>query len=257
MQIRDSKIDPKWIEENMRLNPPSVMENGNLFSGPVRLAFVNLLKPGKPNDQGKSNYSTSLLFPPGTDLRVFQEAWFKMAREKFPQNFDANGQPVGLHSPFHDQAEKAIGSKPYAGYTPGAIYFDSGSQYKPPVVDLQQNPITDENRVYPGVWAFVVVNPYSYKNKKTGVGFGLQGVMIAADDARLGGGGIDPKQAFGHVKITATSNVAAKFAGVPMGQGAGPQGAASIMPGGGHVGAQGNLPVQGLPASGGINPADL
>lgn len=236
--MKDSKINPAMLQECMKKNPPTVRPNGVVFSGPVRLTFVNLFRPGKPgDDQKEGSYGATLLFPLGTDMAVFSKVWHEKAREAFPKSFDANGVPHGLHSPFHDQAEKAVGAKTYAGYTPGAIYMACSSKFKPAVVDLSQNPITDEERVYSGVWAYCGLLPYSYSNKKTGIGFGLQTVMILADDQKLSGGGGDPTKDFAGVQITALSDIAAKFD------------APGIMPAGGHQGAAGGLPVQPLPGA--------
>jgi len=248
-QMKDSTIDPRWLSEQMRANPPRRLENGNLFTGPVRLAFPNLFKPREarpntPDDSSAGKFGASLLFPPGTDFRLFHDEWMRSAREAFPKNF-VNGQAVGLHSPFHDQAEKVAGVKPLQGYTPGAIYFNVSSNFKPQIVDPNMNPIVDETRVYPGVWAFVSLNIYKYSNKKTGIGFGLQSVMIIADDTRLGGAGSDPRKDFGGVTIMATSNVADKFNSAPvMGQQSTP-----VMPSGGFIGQPGGLPVQALPSA--------
>lgn len=244
--MKDSTIDPNWIREQMRANPPSVRPNGNVFTGPVRLSFVNLFKPGKPGtDGGEGKFGAALLFPPGTDMKLFADTWTREARAAFPNNWDPNGNPIGLHSPFHDQAEKAYAAKPLAGYTPGAIFFNVSSKFKPVVVDASQNLVVEESKAYPGVWAFCALNVYSYKNKKIGIGFGLQTVMLIADDSKLAGGGGNPQADFGNVQISAQTNMAAKFDALPQpAQGGTPAG---IMPSGGYQGQQGNLPVQGLP----------
>ena len=249
--MKDSKLDAKWLQETMAANPPSIRPNGTIFTGPVRLSFVNLMKPGKPSQQGgEGKYGAALMFPLGTDMSVFSKTWTTEAKHAFPQNWDPSGNPVGLHLPFHDQAEKAFGAKPLPGYTPGAITFNVSSKYKPVVVDAQMNPIIDEERVYSGVWAFVGLNTYTYgvspPQPKKGVSFGLQTVMIIADDSKLaGGGGGNPVQDFAGVQISAHSNIAAKFDHMP---GATAPQAASLMPtGAGHAGS---LPAHPLPASG-------
>lgn len=245
--MKDSTLNDNMLREAMAKNPPRVLDNGLIFSGPVRLAFVNLFRPAKPNEPGKEGkYGAALLFPPGTSMAVFSQAWTQAAKEAFPQNWDANGNPVGLHLPFHDQAEKAVGAKPYAGYTPGAITFAVSSKFKPTIVDGNQNPIVDEDRVYAGCWAYVAMNTYKYgpPQPKKGISFGLQSVMFLADDQKLAGGGVDPKQAFGHVVLTAQSNIAEKFNQLPMSgsnQGAAP----NLLSSG--AGNSGNLPVQPLP----------
>jgi hypothetical protein len=246
--MKDSNLSAAWVQEQMRANPPRILENGNIFSGLVRLSFPWLFKPqpARPNDpdsSGRESYSAAVLFPLGADLTVFKEVWFQRAKAKFPNNWDPQGNPIGLHMPFHDQAEKAYGAKPLAGYTPGAQYFTASSQFKPTIVNTQLQPITDETKIYPGVWAFLSLNSYSYKNKKTGIGFGLQMIMVVADDQKLGGsGGGDPAKDFAGVKITAQSNIAEKFDVMKIG---GPrEPAASVMPAGGHVGTAGTLPIQ-------------
>jgi len=248
---KDSTINAKWLADMMQANPPKILDNGSVLSGMVRLAFPNLFKPraasnnnnNQQGDGGAGKFGAALLFPPGADMTLFSNVWTKAAREAFPQNWDPQGQPIGLHIPFHDQREKAFGVKPLAGYTPGAITFNVSSQFKPQVVDANMNPIVDEARVYAGVWAIVAMNVYKYgkPQPKTGIGFGMQSVMIVADDTKLGGGGSDPRKDFGGVTITANSNVADKFGN------AAAAGTAGIMPSGGFVGSAGVLPVQALP----------
>ena len=257
--MKDSTLDPRWLAEMMQRNPITKTENGNFTTGPVRLAFPNIFKPSdKKSDSGApGKYGATILFPFGADLRVLADEWARVAREAFPSNW-VNGQPVGLHSPFHDQIEKTAGAKVYAGFTPGAVYLNVSSNYKPQVVDGGMNPVVDESRVYGGVWAIVSVNAYSYKPTKgqagkTGVGFGLQSVVIIADDQKLGGQGSDPRKDFAGISISASSDIAGKMAGLP-GQPAGAP-AQSIMPSGGFVGQPGVLPVQGLPAA--VNVEDL
>ncbi len=243
---KDSTIDPRWLGEQMRVNPPRMLQNGNIFSGPVRLAFPNLFEPRAAQGnqgEGKSKFGAALLFPLGADMTLFSQTWTKAAKEAFPKHWDASGNPVGLHIPFHDQREKAFGAKPLAGYTPGAITFNVTSNFKPQVVDVQMNPIVDEARVYPGVWAFVSMNVYKYgpPQPKTGIAFGLQSIMIIADDQKLGGGGSDPRQDFANITMTAQSDIAKKFDNAPVQNTTG--GGAGIMPGGGFVGQAGTLPL--------------
>ena len=246
-KMNDSTLDPKFLAELIRANPPCERPNGIIFTGPVRLSFPNIFRPGKPSQPGaEGKFGAALMFPLGADMSLFQRIWITKAREAFPRNWDGQGNPVGLHSPFHDQREKAFGPKPMPGYTPGAIVFNVSSKFQPQVVDQQMNPITDESRVYPGVWAYAGLNTYKYgpPQPKSGIGFGLQTLMIIADDLKLAGGGAgNPAADFAGVTITAQSNIAARFDGAPQ-QAPAP---ASIMPQGGFVGSPGRLPTQALP----------
>ena len=248
--MKDSTLDPRWLAEMMARNPPQKIDNGNLLTGPVRLAFPNLFQARRPqnNQQGEEKFSATLLFPVGANLAVFSQEWTRVAREKFPKHWTADGKPVNLHSPFHDQAEKVYGPKPLSGYTPGGYYCAVSSKFRPQVVDANGNPIVDEKRVYPGVWAIAALNTYSYgpPQPQTGVSFGLQSVMIIADDTALGGVGSDPRVDFAKVTISAASNAAEKMAALPGVSAAAPA-SAGVLPTGGFVGTPGALPVTALP----------
>ena len=66
-------------------------------------------------------------------------------------------------------------------------------------MDARGNPIVDPAKVYPGVWAVCSINAYTFKDKKSGVSFGLQSVMLIGDDTKLGGGAPDPAKTYGGV----------------------------------------------------------
>lgn len=213
--VRDSIVGDDWIRQAVAANPvsrkvgPDGQPTGDILTGPVRLAFCDTLFEAQQRDSGEDNYSAMLLFPPITDFNVFYEEYYAWCAREFPQNWDAGSQQYyGLHSPFKDQAEKLK----YGGFTPGCVAITSGSQYKPGIYDSRMNPIVDENRVYPGVWAICAVKPYAFgkagktkdgKPMKKGIGFGLQAVMIIGDDTRFGGGAPDAKSLFADVKVSA------------------------------------------------------
>lgn len=223
MPMKDSQMTDDWLRRVVEANPITVLPSGYIRTCPVRLAFPALFQPFKSkkgDDPGKKpSYGAALLFPPGAEAGirdVFYAAWLKEAQRAFPKNFGTDGQPFGLHWPFHPAAEKQNQN----GYTPGLYYLDSSSQFKPPVVDTAMNPIVDESRVYPGVWAFVSLNVYTYNNKKTGVGFGIQSVMLIADDTKLYTAGGDPNKDFAGVSVDSSFNPSAAFGAAP-GPGAG------------------------------------
>jgi hypothetical protein len=127
---------------------------------------------------------------------------------------------AGLENPFHDCATKA---HKFQGYTPGLTFINHTSKFKPGIVDAMKNPVVDPSKVYPGVWAILVVNAYGYGKSppqpKKGVSFGLQAVMIIGDDQNLAGGGIDPREAFKGVNVKPPMVNPATLAGmVPPGQ---------------------------------------
>lgn len=216
--VKDSIVGDAWITQTAQACPvhrkigDNGQPTGDILTGPVRLAFVDDLWDGSkpdPSNPGKAQtFSATLLFTPLADFKIFYEEYYAELAERFASYYNPHMNPpqyVGVHSPFHDQAEKA---NKYMGYTPGCVFLNSGSQYKPPIVDIRGNPIVDKNKIYPGVWAICGVKRYTYgigKNPqpKKGVAFGLQTVMLIGDDTRFGGGAPDAKEMFSGINITA------------------------------------------------------
>lgn len=209
--MRDSTVGDQWIANTYAANPIKLVVDpttgqptGDISTGPVRLAFCdNVFTPSKPDEKGEGGgkYGATLLFPPMADFTLFHHKYNETAWEQYKEFWDAQqGIFHGLHSPFHDQRTKA---NQYGGFTPGCTFFNTSSQFKPSVCDLRFNPIVDPAKVYPGVWALCTVKPYLYSNKKKGVGFGLQGIMLIADDTKFGGGAPDVRQQFAGVNVAA------------------------------------------------------
>jgi hypothetical protein len=236
--MKNSRMTDDWVQRAVAQNPFQKMPNGDWRTCPVRLAFAHIIKPNPnvKNDDGtpKStpSYEVTALLPPGAQEQLNATVWpelYGLYKQSFPQNINPQGQPFGLHLPWRDQGEK----QQFAGYTAGLPFIRFTSQYQPQVVDPAQNPIVDENRVYSGVWAILAFNMFEFgKNPprpKKGYSFGLQGVMIIADDEKLSGGGIDPKTAFAGVNVDARFDATLAF-GAAARPGAMPPPASSIMP---------------------------
>lgn len=226
MQVpKDSKMPLDWVVKACTQNPAQKLLDpvtgqfvGNYSTGPVRLAWTQDLLKGKANDQGTVKHGCTVLFPPGVDLGVLVAASNEAAAAAFPENMTSQGfRWDNLQSPWHDQFEKA--SK-YSGYTPGAWFFNVGTNFPPRLVDTNMNDIVDEKRLYAGVWAILAVNVYAYGNvkragpTKKGVSFGLQSTVLIADDTPFGGAGLDPRAAFKGIKIDSSVNPAAAFGAI-------------------------------------------
>lgn len=214
--MKNSKVGDAWIMEACRANPighvidPTTGQpTENISTGPVRLAFLHLLQPQAPqNNDGnaKPKYGVMAIYPPANvqNYQLLYNEYYRLIGQEFPTFYNQHMNPpqyVGLEVPFHDQATKMK----YSGFTPGSLYINHTTQFRIPIVDSNQNPITDESRLYAGVWAILVVNPYVYGKSpprpKKGASFGLQAVMIIGDDERLDGAGIDPRMAFAGAKV--------------------------------------------------------
>jgi hypothetical protein len=225
-QMRNSNRSAEWVAKLVADNPIRKIMNaqtgawdGNILTCPVRLNFFdNSLHTARENkrDDGSvsSGFEAIALFPPCATEQVNTVLWplvYEQERTSFPANVGQDGKTFGLKSPFRMQDEK----QNYSGYTPGGIFISCKTQYKPPVVDTANNPIVDPARAYAGVWAMLSVNLFAYGIRPArpikGVNFGLQAVMILADDLPFGGAGVDPKTQFAGVKIDASYSPAAAF----------------------------------------------
>ena len=212
-QMKDSAKSAEWVARVVAENPiRKIMDakgqwTGNILTCPVRLSFFNnslhVAVAGK-NDDGTDKapiFEVQALFPPcandqiGSVLLPIIDA---KARQDFPQNVGPDGSLFGIRTPLRRQDER----QQYSGFTPGGFFLRATTQYKPPVVDTANNPIVDPSRAYPGVWALLSINLFKYAMKvNKGLSFGLQAVMIVADDNKLAGGAVDTKTQFQGVKI--------------------------------------------------------
>jgi hypothetical protein len=203
--MRDSLVGDDWIRQVCAANPVQMLSEGHLSTGAVRLAFTDTLitpKTQQNNPQGPAKYSVMSVFPPYADMSIFYAEYYRILGASMPEYYVPELKSYqGVESPFHDQATKLK----YAGMTPGLVYISHNSKFRPKIVDVQKNIITDASRVYPGVWAILVVNAYPYgKNPpqpKKGVAFGLEAVMLIGDDKPLAGGGVDPNVVFKNVSV--------------------------------------------------------
>jgi hypothetical protein len=259
--MKDSRVGDAWIRQAcmeapaqkvMVLNKQTgqTQWNGNLLTGPVRLAFTDSVLTPMPKQKSdptsELRHSVTILFTPFTDMQLFWGEWNRIAQSDFA-NYWNGQQYAGLDIPIFNAGMKAQ----YAGFTPNLYAMNSTSKYKPSVVDRGGNPVIDPSRIYPGVWAIVAVNAYaSGKGQaRKGPRFGLQAIMILADDTNLAGAPPDPRVLFQGVNITPPTNAPAlgTFGAQP------PQGAPL---GGAQVIGQ-FYPPSGQPAAGGAPQAAL
>jgi len=237
--MNDSDVGDDWIRQVAQQNPTALLAgtDGLITTGPVRLCFCEtLFTPRAPNNNagGTPKYGTMALYTPYNDMSVFYSEYYRILGKDMPEYYVAataatNPYPA-LESPFHDQAAKMQ----YSGFTAGQTYINHTSKFKPPLIDPQKNPIMDPAKVYPGVWAILVVSGYSYGKRppqpKKGVAFGLQAVMIIGDDQPLAGGGVDVKEVFKGTHVIPPAINPAMLAGMVPGQPPVPPGPVGFRP---------------------------
>lgn len=212
-----TRMTDEWIERVWKDNPCHIAANGEIITGPVRLAFCNVLERPKPGQDGKERaYGTVLLFPEGVDLGPLKDAAMALFKEKAPQVLANPKLASKFHNPFKQQGDflDAKLGEPYDGFVDGRTAISANSsQTKPVVVDIRGAPIVDKARVYSGCWAIVALRAgWIGRDDNKGPTFYLQSLMVVADDENLGGvGSSNPQVSFAGVKIDQTVNPAGLF----------------------------------------------
>lgn len=201
--MADTRMTDEWIKRAVEQNPIVLLESGNYRTCPVRLSFPNLFERSKPIPPAtEGSFGANLIFPVGVDRKLLEQAAVQVLKEKCPDALsDDPKRRVKVKNPFKDQGEMLK----YEGYLEGGWFISATSrQNQPALVDMQGKVVTDRTKVYPGVWAVATIRPFWYdKGVNKGVSFGLQSVMIIADDNNLGGGGEDLSKAFAGIKLDA------------------------------------------------------
>lgn len=206
MTHKNSILDAGWLAATMAQCPATLLPDGNIRGGPMRLSFPALDTAIAP-DADKPNvkkFMAMLLLPRGADMSLYQPEAYKAAQKKFP-NLDQPGGPTSaqLEWPFNDQAKKTH----LDPFEAGNIFFSTNANEdrRPLCVDLRGAPIPNvKEKFYAGCWVLPILNPYGwdYKNAqgqtmKRGVSFGLAGLIWLADDTALSGGSVDVQGAIG------------------------------------------------------------
>lgn len=210
--MKDSLVGDEWIREMCAanpvqhvINPETGQPNGNILTGPVRLAFCDhLFTPGrqmKNKPDSPMKYMTAVLFPPLADLGPLWQEYYRICASDFADTaYAQNGATYyNVDNPVRDQREKIQ----FGGYTPGAMFLNLSSNFQPAIVDTRGNPVTDPAKAYAGAWAIVAINAYASGKgtPRKGPRFGLVQVMLVGDDKPLAGGQPDPRQTFQGVNV--------------------------------------------------------
>jgi hypothetical protein len=206
MTMKGSVLDTAWLAATIAQCPPTLLPDGNLRGGPMRLSFPALDTPVVPSSDRPDvkKFMAMLLLPPNSDMSLYHAEAYKAGQKKFP-NLDQPGGPTTaqLEWPFNDQAKKTH----LDPFVAGSIFFSTNANEdrRPLCVDLRGAPIPNvKEKFYAGCWVLPILNPYGWAHTnaqgqviKRGVSFGLAGLIWLADDTALSGGSIDVQGAIG------------------------------------------------------------
>lgn len=171
-----------------------------------RLAYPHVFKPNtQTNDDGTTTtkYSTSLVFPKGTDLSELNRAIDLAAEAKFGK--DWKREVPRLRRPILNTAEYPKMGFPADDF-PNFIRTSADPEFgEIGVADHQPMKLTekDAHEVYAGRWALLTINVRAYDRKgNRGVGLYLNNVQVLEHGEKLSGGRADPMTEFQAIDIS-------------------------------------------------------
>ena len=164
------------------MKDPKVKGTKVMF-GPCRLSYTHLFSKYVPEGGGEGKYMTNVLIPKNEKKTI---AAFEKAIEEAKQAAVASKwggkMPKKLESPLRDGDEKD--DDLYEDHW----YLNAKCSTRPGIVDKDMEPITDEEEIYSGVWAYVSVTFYGYSvSGNNGIACGLNNIKKYKDDEHLGG----------------------------------------------------------------------
>ena len=165
-----------------------------VMSPEFRVSFPAVFKPRAFEGQ-EPKFSVTMLIPKSEDITPLKQLAQKAINEKWPNPAE---RPTGLRHPFRDGDKEKADVQGYAGHW----FIKATSKQKPGVVDMQVNPIIDENEFYAGCYAKATLTAYAYDRAgNRGVAFGLQNVQKQRDGQPFSGRS-KPEDDFGVVEVS-------------------------------------------------------
>ena len=162
---------------------PIIKDNKIIF-GPCRLSYSHLFSRYSPDgDPASGKFMTNVLIPKSEKETVRAiEAAIEAAKRAATVAKWSGKEPKKVEMPLKDGDDKD--DEVYNGH----FYINAKCSTRPGIVDKNGLPITDEEEIYSGVWAYVSVTFYGYDvSGNRGIACGLNNVRKFKDGERLGG----------------------------------------------------------------------
>ena len=159
-----------------------------MITGEAIISYPAIFEP-KENLSGKLKYSCSLLFDKSdTETIKALQAAIEKAIAKGQSTIWGGKLPNFRYEPLRDgDAELASGDKDDKIYK-NKFFLNCTSDTAPGVVDSHAKALMNQNALYAGCIVRADVNPFPYKNSgNSGVGWGLNNIMLIGDGERLDG----------------------------------------------------------------------
>lgn len=150
---------------------------------PCRLSYANIWEPQSINGSDPK-FSVSAIIPK-SDTKTINAIKSAIEQAKKDSVAKWGGKiPANLKTPLRDGDIDRPDDESYAN----SYFFNANSRQAPQVVDVQVQPILDQNEVYSGCFGRISVTFYGYNsNGNRGIAAGLGNVQKLKDGEPLGG----------------------------------------------------------------------
>lgn len=215
-----STVTEDWLRRAWAANPCTKLSDTSYRTGPVRLAFANILERGKPMPpKTEGSFGAVLLFPDPSfaDISVLKQVRKEIIAEKAPAALTNEAMLKKLNNPFKDQGDfvnsKSQTGELYDGFVAGRIAISANSNSQPGAFNVKGVPLIDKKDVYSGCWALAILTAKWFDvGTNKGPTFYLDKLIVVNHDENIGGsGGVSVQQAFAGVNIEADINPAEGF----------------------------------------------
>ena len=164
------------------------------------LVYPNIFEPASFKNEEPA-YSATFLIAKSNDISGMREAVKAAATQKWGQQILS--KMGSLRFPVRDGDEKAVdenGNLNKDNFYYNQHFIRAKSKWQPPVVNIYNDPITNENEIYGGciVRAYFSFFGYDFMGNK-GIGCGLRAVCKIEDGEPIGGGRINTAEVFNSV----------------------------------------------------------
>ena len=158
--------------------------------GPVRLSYVNVIKPRPVNAGEEPRYSATLIIPKDNAEMINKiKVAINNAYNAATATFGGKLPPINtIKLPVRD----GDAERPDDEAMKGCLFINTSSKLKPGVLKFAANgekvPVTSEDDIYSGCYGYVSVNFFAYnRNGNKGISAGLNNVLVTEHGDYLGG----------------------------------------------------------------------
>ena len=174
-------MTPKFIDEE---------KDVRVVLGPCRISYPHVFEPYANNPDDTPKYSASILIPKAEQatIDIIKKA-IKVVFDRAVSSKWAGTRPRDgyWNDPLQDgDSPKKTGDDRSEEYK-DCWFVTAKSLQKPALFNKDGSDLDDEEEIYGGVWAYVVIRFYSYSKGSKGIGCELFGLKKFKDDTAWSG----------------------------------------------------------------------